>query len=248
MPDIRHAALVAVSAIVVVGTTYSVVHKTYLDTSNPLLTHLPHPLGNSHYYANKSNFLNVYFIKKAWAWTSAVFLFSWFTSPPNTRTGRRMLKWAVETGMWLIFTSWFFGPALLERVVLASGGECLVSLPSGEAITVPTEYCLSKSYISPTSHPTLFTAPSPNSFPLDWNVIPRLRRGHDVSGHIFLLTMSILFLTDQLKHSLNTRNRSIWNKVAIFANVAMIAIWLFASWTTSLYFHSPSEKITGLRA
>ncbi|KAF9469958.1 Fat storage-inducing transmembrane protein [Collybia nuda] len=245
MPDVRHAALIAISITVLAGTSYSVLNNTYLDTSNPLLTHLPHPLSNTHYYANKSNFLNVYFIKKAWAWTSAVFLFSWFTSPPNTRTMRRMLKWAVETGVWLMFTNWFFGPALLERVVLASGGECLVASPSGEVVTVPTEYCLSKSYISPSSHPTLFSTFSPNSLPRDWNAIPRLRKGHDVSGHIFLLTMSVLFLADQLRYSAHSKKRSTWNNAAICANVFLIVVWLFATWTTSLYFHSPSEKVTG---
>lgn len=252
MPDIRPFAYAAISLIVLIGTAYSVRNNSYLDTSNPLLTHLPHPLSTSHYFANKSNFLNVYFIKKAWAWTSAAFLFSWITSPPRTRTGGRLLKWAVETGVWLIFTSWFFGPALLDRFVLASGGECLVSLPDGEVVSVPTQYCLSKSHISPQTHPTLFTSSSFSAsvIPGDWNDIPRLRRGHDVSGHIFLLTMSVLFLADQLRHSFRApaRTRSVWNNVAIGANVTLIVVWLFASWTTSLYFHSPSEKITGLRA
>jgi len=40
-----------------------------------LLCYLPHPLHNSEYFASKTNFLNVYFIKKAWS--SAVILFSW---------------------------------------------------------------------------------------------------------------------------------------------------------------------------
>ena len=90
--SIQTPIVYGLSAIVVFGTAYSVLFGTYLDTSNPLLTHLPHPLSDTHYFASKKNFLNVYFIKKAWGWTSAVFLFSWFTTPrprhqAQTQTG-----------------------------------------------------------------------------------------------------------------------------------------------------------------
>ncbi|RDB25232.1 FIT family protein scs3 [Hypsizygus marmoreus] len=247
MPDIRLAVLAVLTAIIVSATTYSIVFETYLDTSNPLLTHLPHPLGLTHYYANKSNILNVYFIKKAWAWTTGAFLLLWFTSPPSIRIAQRWWKWAIATAMWLVFTSWFFGPALLERLNLASGGECILALPSGDSISVPVDYCLTKSSVSPGSHPQLFVAPFSDAFvpPLDWRSIPRLRRGHDVSGHLFLLTMSALFLADQLRYSFRARERSTWHSLAVVANVSLIGVWLFACYTTSLYFHSPLEKLTG---
>jgi hypothetical protein len=77
---------------------------------------------------------------------------------------------------------------------------------------------------------------------------PRLRRGHDVSGHVFLLTMSILFLADQITHSL--KSTTLWTAVhnlAVTANVVLIAIWVFATYTTALYFHTPFEKLTGFR-
>jgi len=250
MRNIRFTLWIAISSIVLFGTAYSVLYDTYLDTSNPLLAHLPHPLGHIHYFASKSNFLNVYFIKVAWGWTSVAFFFLWFTSPPNARVRGRMVKWVIETGVWLMFTSWFFGPALLERVVLASGGECILSLPSGDHVSVPTQYCISRSSLSPTSHPELFrTFPlMPFVPPVDWRAMPRLRRGHDVSGHIFLLTMSILFLADQLRYTLRPGQRSTWHTMAIVVNVALIGTWLLASWTTSLYFHAPFEKFTGYRA
>jgi len=247
MPDIRLTTWVIISCILLFGTTYSIIYNTYIDTSNPLLAHEPHPLGDVHYFANKSNFLNTYFIKRAWAWTSAAFFLLWFSSPPSTRTGRRMAKWVMETGVWLVFTSWFFGPALLERVILFSGGECVLSLPSGDHISVPEEYCFSKSFLSPTSHPDLFTAFSLKSLspPIDWHAIPRLRRGHDVSGHIFLLTMSALFLADQLRLVSRRGDPSMLHTVAIIANLILVGIWLFACYTTCLYYHTPLEKFTG---
>ncbi|KII92974.1 hypothetical protein PLICRDRAFT_155920 [Plicaturopsis crispa FD-325 SS-3] len=247
MSNARLLALATVTGVIAFGTVYSVVYDTYLDTSNPLLTHLPHPLQHSDYFASKSNLLNVVFIKRAWAWTSAAFLALWWTSAPHARTKRRVVQWAAETAVWLVFTSWFFGPAVLERLIAASGGECVLPLPSGEVLTLPNEYCFTKSHVSPSTHPSLFTAPLEMLIPNgEWNGgRPRLRRGHDVSGHIFLLTMSILFLADQLSVSFRAQRWPSWHKYAVGFNAILIAVWLLATYTTSVYFHTPSEKITG---
>lgn len=239
-------ALYSVSAVVLVGTAYSVVYGTYLDTSNPLLTHLPHPLGKTHYWASKANPLNVYFIKKAWGWTSAAFLLAWATGPPSTRSAVRLTRWATATAIWLFFTAWFFGPALLERIILVSGGECVLALPSGDPISVPAEYCRMHTAVSPATHPALFASSSSFVLPQEWpGATPRLRKGHDVSGHIFLLTLSVLLLAQQLGPSFSHTRWSPPHAAAVWANIALIAIWLFASGTTSVYFHSPAEKITG---
>ncbi|KAJ7703049.1 inositol phospholipid synthesis and fat-storage-inducing TM-domain-containing protein [Mycena rosella] len=237
-------AFIAVSSVVLLGTAYSVVYNTYLDTSNPLLTHLPHPLSKTHRWASKGNPLNVYFIKKAWGWTSAAFLLAWGTGPPSTRTVPRLTRWFSATAVWLVFTAWFFGPALFERIVLASGGECVLSLPSGDALSLPAEYCHTGAAVSPATHPALFTTSS-FVLPSEWRATPRLRKGHDVSGHIFLLTLSILLLAQQIAPSFRLTRWSTPHAVAMCANLTLIGIWLFATGTTSVYFHSPGEKITG---
>lgn len=261
MSSIQRPAFYGLAAIVVLGTAYSVAYGTYLDTSNPLLSHLPHPLSTSHYFASKKNFLNVYFIKKAWGWTSAAFLLSWFTSPGGQRRSlgatRRLITYLALTALWLVFTGWFFGPAILERIVVASGGECVLPGTSGLPVTVPNEFCFTKSTISTQSHPELFTQFSttnvgdedPSLKPLVLiEGIPRLRKGHDVSGHIFLLTMSILLLAEQLQASFNV-DQKFWgalHKVVVILNAALLVVWMWASATTSVYFHSPLEKFTGL--
>ncbi|EIW82859.1 hypothetical protein CONPUDRAFT_163926 [Coniophora puteana RWD-64-598 SS2] len=243
--DPRLVAFVLLTATLVVGTVYSISSNTYLDTSDPFLTDLPHHLSQTDYFASKSNILNVYFIKCAWAWTSAAFVALWATTPRRQRTVvPRLLQYALATAVWLGFTSWFFGPALIERFVAASGGECVVSLPTGAIVSVPNEYCFTKSTISPTTHPGLFGAvlvlPE-----IDWHGRPRLRRGHDVSGHVFLLTLSTLFLADQLRSSLRAPSWPQAHKVALGLNVALIGVWMFANYTTSVYFHAPFEKVTG---
>lgn len=244
MSDVRYAAFTAISAIVLFGTIYSVTFNTFLDTSNPLVTHLAHPLSHTHYFASKTNVLNVYFIKKVWAWTTAAFFFSWFTSPPQARANTRLIKYLTLTSIWLLFTAWFFGPPLLDRVIVASGGQCVIPMPTGDPVTVPNEYCYTKSTISASSHPQLFWTPPPP----EWRGgVPRLRRGHDISGHMFMLTMSTLFLADQLRPSLRSRVWSTLHGWAVAMNIALIIVWLFATYFTSIYFHSPMEKITGYR-
>lgn len=289
---ILRATLGLLTAILVFGTAYSVLYSTYFDTSNPLLTGLPHPLSEENYFANKSNPLNTIFIKRAWGWTSLAFALilvsavpqTALTASPSSRVRKgtptrrdRLSKYLLCTAIWLLFTSWFFGPSLLERALVATGGECILAFPDGEAVRVPVELCYTKSTISSTTHPDVFLLPKLYTIgnpaitsskdnleqsseqlvgtsdrrltlPESWASRPRLRSGHDISGHIFLLTMSILFLVDQIQPSFN---KDVWvrasslHRWAIAANMALVAIWLFASYTTAVYFHTPFEKFTG---
>jgi hypothetical protein len=72
--------------------------------------------------------------------------------------------------------------------------------------------------------------------------VPCLRRGHDVSGHVFLLTLGVLFLADQLRQAHHAR---LYARVAVGA---LVGLWVFSLWITSVYFHSPAEKISGFCA
>ncbi|KAG1826485.1 hypothetical protein EV424DRAFT_1600562 [Suillus variegatus] len=217
--DVRYAAFGGITAILLFGTLYSVTYDTYLDTSDPSLTHLPHHLHATHYFANKANILNSYFIKRRMGWTSAAFLTLWLTSPHH-KSGQH--------------TDWFFGPALLEGSQAASGGECTATLQSGAVFTVPYEFCLTRTAISQETHPFLFVGPSlwvpDDRFPVVTS---------------FLLTMSVLFLVDQIRPSLYARKWSLPHACAVVFNIVLVAIWFFAISTTSVYFHTPFEKFTG---
>jgi len=244
MTDPRRLAFLGLTASILLGTLYSVVYGTYLDTSNPLLTNLPHPLSPTHYWATKSNWLNVYFIKKAWGWTTIVFLTTYSTSPLSTRTTSRFLKFALGTSIWLIFTGWFFGPALLERVIASTGGECVLSLPSGDHISLPNEYCFTQKPVAPSDIPGLLTT-SNTLLPADWSGKPRLRKGHDISGHLFLLTLSTLFIADQVRLSFRARTWTALHGLTIGLSAVLMVMWIFSTYITSVYFHSPYEKLTG---
>jgi len=72
-------------------------------------------------------------------------------------------------------------------------------------------------------------------------------KGHDVSGHVFLLTMSLLFLADMLRPSLSLPQemRTQAHRYAVMGTGALMVVWLAAEFTTALYFHTPFEKLTG---
>lgn len=262
MVDLRRVAFVVLTSVLLLATINSVVSHTYLDTSDPAVAfgHLPHPLHNKSYFARKGNVLNTIFIKRAWGWTTGAFIALWVTFPsiqgrPGLRgmsARERLGKWLAATCVWLVFAAWFFGPAIIDRVTVLSGGECIVRLPTGKILSVPSSYCYDRTIISPATHPELFFIPPlllPESDNLDWRTKPRLMKGHDVSGHVFLLTMSLLFLADMVRPSLAlpSQLRSKAHNYALFGTAALMSIWLFSEFTTAMYFHTPFEKLTGYR-
>jgi hypothetical protein len=266
----RLLVLALLSALILGGTIYSVINNTSLDTSDPILAHLPHPSAEHSYFARKSNIFNQLFVKKAWGWTSAAFFALWLTSPAHLRKGGRVAEWAIATAIWSLFTMWFFGPGLFQRFVALTGGQCVVVLPPSpdsmsSIATVPVEFCQLGRPVSPITHPSLFasgllSSRLHNTHSLDpkWHAVPKLYSGHDISGHIFLLTMSIFFLAEQISISLPLvypwlepipgtvqQRGSELHKIIVKGSMALLGIWFMMSWTTAVYFHTASEKITG---
>ncbi|KAF8706129.1 Adenylosuccinate synthetase, partial [Rhizoctonia solani] len=274
-PILLHRLLVLslLSALVGGGTIYSIVNNTYKDTSDPLLAHLPHHLADYSYFARKSNIFNQLFVKKAWGWTSGAFFALWFTSPGHLRKPGRVVEWLTATGIWALFTMWFFGPSLFHRLASASGAQCVVFLPpspdaSSNIVNVPVEFCQQHTPVSPSTHPALFASnfvlsrlAGTHSLDPNWRAVPTLYSGHDISGHMFLLTMSIFFLAEQISLSLpllypslepvpgTVRHRaSFLHEVVVKASGALLGIWFLMSLTTAVYFHTPFEKATGFLA
>jgi hypothetical protein len=243
--DLRFVALVIAAVAVVHGTYHSLTHNTYLDTSDPFLTAQAHPLAATHAFASKRSPLNLIFLKWSWAWSTAAFLSLLVpntTSPHPRRTVRRLLQWVLATAAWFACAASFFGPSLLARLATASGAECGLHLGPASFVPIPTSFCAAGVPITRAANPELFPLVlllTPETEP-DRQFVPRLRRGHDVSGHVFLLTLAVLFLADQLRQT-----RTVAHVYARAAVGALAALWVFSLWVTSVYFHSPSEKISG---
>ena len=238
--DLRIITLILIALVIAQGTYHSIQNSTYLDTSDPFLTSKPHPLAATYALASKRSLLNLIFLKWTWAWSTATFLPLLFTSPRN-RT-RRSLQWLFATAAWFTLTVWFFGPPLLIRLTAASGGQCGLHI-SNFFVPIPSTYCAAGVPVSRSTHPELFPVVFQGpDMETTGPLIPRLRRGHDVSGHVFLLTLAALFLADQLRQA-----RTSAHLYALGASGALLSLWIFSLWVTSAFFHSPYEKISGFR-
>jgi len=134
------------------------------------------------YFARKDNIFNVYFAKIGWVWFTTAFVLLLLTQPYFTRAsfglrGKRyaqaLLRYALVTLSWYLTTQWFFGPAIIERTFVLTGGKC-------EALT-PAANTWEEIKLILTEHSCRAAGGS-------W------RGGHDVSGHVFMLVLGSAFL------------------------------------------------------
>ena len=136
------------------------------------------------YFAQKKNLFNVFFVKKGWFWTTlayAMFLLMHPSIGPSRSlvlTPRRvqgLVRYGITTFWWAVVTQWFFGPALIDRNFLWTGGQCdLVRSEEGRAGMSDTR--------------EFFTAAACKLAGGKW------KGGHDISGHVFLLILGSAFL------------------------------------------------------
>ncbi|MCJ1244077.1 hypothetical protein MMC30_001274 [Trapelia coarctata] len=136
------------------------------------------------YFAQKKNLFNVFFVKIGWFWTSFAFLVFLFLHPSTgpsrslVLTRRRLqglLRYGLLTVWWMLVTQWFFGPGLVDRGFLLTGGKCeQIKTEEGRARMGETE--------------EFFTAAACKAVGGQW------KGGHDISGHVFLLVLGSAFL------------------------------------------------------
>ncbi|KAK5135422.1 hypothetical protein LTR08_005210 [Meristemomyces frigidus] len=247
-----------------------------LNPASRNATYLPHTQAYAvseapSYFAKKSNFFNVYFVKIGWVWTTlAFFLFvashSSLGPPLRLKLTKRRLqataRYVVVTAVWIAVTQWFFGPPIIDRSFRWTGGKCDVmfddtrSARAGRADMSDMEKA--------------FTHAACKSIGGQW------AGGHDISGHVFLLILGSAMLwleflpavlrMDGLREARRIRtadglvrsaaietrehpgNMEVPEKLgygvqgALF--VAGMSWWMLLM--TAAYFHTWFEKFTGL--
>ena len=128
-------------------------HSSYLPGA---LSSLPLPNLLPNYFANKRNIFNVVFVKRAWGWTTLAWGLHWlagiFAAQQQSAGGalntsrstrkrlvyRPLKRYALATVYWLLFTTWFFGPSISDRLLVLSGAQCVPSsLSSADASAAP---------------------------------------------------------------------------------------------------------------
>lgn len=133
------------------------------------------------YFARKSNMFNVYFVKRGWGWTTAAVL-AFVLSHPAVSSPRAkaqaVARWAAVTAWWVLVVQWCFGAPMIDRGFRWTGGKCDVAelgLMTGTADTAAA-----------------LTAVACKASGGKW------RGGHDISGHVFLLTLGSAMLMNEV--------------------------------------------------
>lgn len=221
------------------------------------------------------NIFNQIFVKKAWAWTSLAFFLllsvKATTPPPNRPTlssyAKPLIRYACATGYWLLFTAWFFGPSVTDRILMLTGAQCVPSShlsasmndqsSSAMSATVPVlehDHCLSGSEARKTLKAQLAgsvlsgNAPDYSTSPAYW------QGGHDISGHTFMLVHASLFLLQEIAPFFSALwqprqsqqgIKDSWRRGAVMVVAGLMALWWAMLLATSVYFHTPIEKLSG---
>lgn len=217
------------------------------------------------------NLFNQLFVKQAWAWTTLLFIAhsaSSYLFHPQPPTAQRISlkgptpfsilftmirRYILAALYWYYLTqrSWFgvSFPSISKTILMKTGATCVPSAISSDASGRP----------SFEGTPTGVCIGAAGEY---W------RGGHDVSGHTFMLVHSTLFLYQLIAPSLplvfpkafvrrgvTGGSTSTYEpqaveapmpiKITVYATLGLMGIWWWMLLMTSLFFHSPAEKLSG---
>lgn len=161
------------------------------------------------YFAKKTNVFNVFFVKRGWFWITLSYFFFLFTHASiGARGGDSLLRkriqgtlrWGIVTLWWIFVTQWFFGPAIIDRSFLLSGGACELeeSIAIGETTANTAE--------------RLLTSMACKARGGKWS------GGHDISGHVFLLVLGSMFLFEEVLHVVLKASKAKEERVVLTQN------------------------------
>ncbi|KAI9934275.1 hypothetical protein ASPWEDRAFT_50044 [Aspergillus wentii DTO 134E9] len=255
------AVLLLYPITLLVGSLFSIISPTAQGSRDRPHEHVdalaastPNPVN---YFARKNNIFNLYFVKIGWLWTTLAFaslLVSQkaYTAPSSQRSRRvaqTALRYSLATAVWYLTTQWFFGPPIIDRGFVVTGGKCERAVQKVLAPDTPVS-----------SLETLFTASACKAAGGVW------AGGHDVSGHVFMLVLATAMLGFEVwgvvmngaeaienggKEKKDGEGEdegeqgvlSVWS-LRFAGGVAGLGWWML--FMTSIWFHTWLEKWTGL--
>lgn len=145
---------------------------------------VPH-FHQTNYFAGKRNLINIFFVKRGWFWTTLAFALLQATTRPRASIAQKhylqaALRYALVTFSWILTTQWCFGPALIDRSFTITGGHCEPHPIHQAGLTDAVK-------LSQINSGLVCKASGGK-----WH------GGHDISGHVFILTLSSAFLLYEL--------------------------------------------------
>jgi hypothetical protein len=190
-------------------------------------------------FTKKKSIINQYFAKLAWAWTTLAYLVLLLFSVKNKKAKiNSIIRYVIATLYWYILCRWaFFGPGIFNLIQLHYG-KCEV--PSKNSDNDES------TFISTTS--------------LKCNRVHKGRWiGFDISGHVFLLVHSSLFLIEEiwpvlrkqvyylLDENTYAEKKQNAKKIccACLFGLSLVLLWFYTLWITTTHYHHFREKILG---
>ncbi|KAL2799276.1 inositol phospholipid synthesis and fat-storage-inducing TM-domain-containing protein [Aspergillus keveii] len=225
------------------------------------------------YFARKNNIFNTYFVKIGWIWmtlASAALILAYAPHPARSRRQTQAaLRYALATAAWYATTQWFFGPPVIDRSFVLTGGKCEAVLRelSGSVEEKGVLGAMGEEKLG-----VYLTAAACKAAGGAW------RGGHDVSGHVFMLVLvtaalgfEVLGLLAQGERENERRDETVVNghgdggvdgkketEVTLMAGSSEARKWTLRfvgvviglSWwmllMTAIWFHTWLEKANGL--
>lgn len=235
-------------------------------------------------WADRRNWVNRIFVRRAWFWNSIAIgliaatlkrtgggvqgefgkvpvpsrIHSWH----DIVASKTFLRWVIATLGWLFVAQWSFGASLLERMHVASGGQCLLN-----AMEVDPSLCRLRTPLSSESHPELVSQLDPSLVERHSTLHAGWHGGVNVSGHTFILVLSLLVLGEMLVPyvpaswaplcipSAIRAQRNVWrdgppqfrsrNRFVLLCALALMVLWTGMLFATSMYYHTALEKAIG---
>lgn len=180
------------------------------------------------YFSKKRNIFNILFVKLGWFWTTLVFFAYLYNVLGRKQPAERgVARYAAVTFYWYLLTQWLWGPSLIDRVFVATGGRC-VDLTNSAALQHIYQQTVCRKMGG------------------TWN------GGHDVSGHCVLLLHASLFLWEEsawVYYSIPSLKRikqaGGWPWKSVLAVFAILTFWWYMLVVTCVYFHGHFELLTG---
>ncbi|KAL4810693.1 inositol phospholipid synthesis and fat-storage-inducing TM-domain-containing protein [Aspergillus unguis] len=178
-------ALAIYPATLLLGSLFSVLSPTARQPPpDPVSAESGSPAAPINYFARKDNIFNVFFVKIGWLWFTLAFaliiLAYPFSSNRGTKQAQAGARYALATVVWYLTTQWFFGPPIIDRSFVFTGGKC-------ESVLSDLNQAQSEKGVVGAGVDEGFrvhlTAAACKAAGGAW------RGGHDVSGHVFMLVL-----------------------------------------------------------
>lgn len=211
------------------------------------------------YFTSRGNLVNTYFVKKGWLWTIITYIYMIYNK--IKRKGfihKKVLLYSILrvfliTLCWILFTQWCFGPPLMDKIFVLTGGQC----SNIQQSRIPESLKHLFGTLLNSEDTTLLNSKSISS-----STCKRLKGtwegGHDPSGHVFLLTLSSSVLLFELV-ALYSDDDNLYNELLtsrthpfqllfhpLILTLMVVFMGLCMLLMTTIKYHSLQEQLAGL--